>query len=210
MPPRGHFQMLFEHAPISLWEEDYSGIKSFFDGLRAQGVTDLAAHLDAHPEQIEDCMKRIQVLDVNQQTLTLLGAASKRELVANLDSVFRDEMRRHMRSELLALWGGELTWSGEGVNYTLQGQPVDIRLNWRILPGHEEDWSSVLVTIEDITEIREAERRFQSLFETSPISIWQEDYSAVKQFFDGLRELGVSDLEEYLRAHPRRCHKAWG
>jgi diguanylate cyclase (GGDEF)-like protein len=210
MPPRGHFQMLFEHAPISLWEEDYSGIKSFFEELRAQGVTDLAAYLDSHPVQVQECMKRIQVLDVNQQTLTLLGAASKKELLASLDSVFRDEMRRHFRSELLALWSGELTWSGEGVNYTLQGQPVDIRLNWRILPGHEDTWASVLVTIEDITEIREAERRFQSLFEVSPISIWQEDYSAVKQFFDGLRDQGVSDLEEYLRAHPEAVAHGMG
>jgi diguanylate cyclase (GGDEF)-like protein len=210
MPLRGHFQMLFEYAPISLWEEDYSGIKSSFDGLRAQGVTDLAAYLDSHPEQVEECMKRIQVLDVNQQTLTLLGAASKKELLAHLDSVFRDEMRRHFRSELLALWSGELTWSGEGVNYTLQGQPVDIRLNWRILPGHEDAWSSVLVTIEDITEIREAERRFQSLFETSPISIWQEDYSAVKQFFDGLRDQDVTDMEEYLRAHPEAVAHGMG
>ena len=30
-----HFESLFEHAPISLWEQDYSGIKIFFDKLRA-------------------------------------------------------------------------------------------------------------------------------------------------------------------------------
>jgi hypothetical protein len=34
---------LFEFAPISLWEEDYSAVKGYFDRLRAVGVTDLRA-----------------------------------------------------------------------------------------------------------------------------------------------------------------------
>lgn len=202
MPPRGHFHMLFEYAPISLWEDDYSGIKSSFDSLRAQGVTDLAAYLDAHPEQIEACMRLIHVVDVNQQTLQMFGAKSKKDVFNNLDSIFRDEMRRHFRSELLALWNGETIWSGEGINYTLQGQPVSIRLNWRILPGYEETWTCVLVTIEDITPLKRAERRFEALFESAPISLWQEDYSGLKRYFDKLRAQGVTDLKEYIEANP--------
>ena len=33
-----HFKKLFEYAPISLWEQDFSGIKSLFDGLHLQGI----------------------------------------------------------------------------------------------------------------------------------------------------------------------------
>ena len=35
-----HFKSLFEYAPISLWEEDYSAIKLFFDALRAKGIVE--------------------------------------------------------------------------------------------------------------------------------------------------------------------------
>lgn len=129
-----HFESLFKYAPISLWEEDYSGIKGFFDELRAQGVTDLNAHFDEHPADIDGCMKRIKVLHVNHETLAMFGAKSEAELLSNLDKVFRNEMRQHFRSELLTLWQGETSWSGEGVNYTLDGSPLNIRLNWRILP----------------------------------------------------------------------------
>lgn len=197
----GHFHMLFEYAPISLWEEDFSGIQLFFDDLRAQGVTDLTAYLDSHPDQIEACMRRIKVLDVNLQTVKMFGAASKADLLASLDRIFRGEMNAHFRAELLALWRRDLTWSGEGVNYNLQGQPVNIRLHWRILPGFEETLGRVLVTIEDITAQKQAERRFQDLFEAAPISLWQEDYSALKQFFDSLRAEGVTDLNKYLQSH---------
>lgn len=197
-----HFKTLFEHAPISLWEEDYSNIKRLFDGLRQQGVLLLESYLDEHPGFLDDCMKQMVVLDVNRQTLSMLKADSKATLLSNLGSVFRDGMRHHFRDELLALWNGDLDWSGEGINYTLAGDPLDILLHWRILPGHEQTWERVLVTIEDITIRKTAERRFQSLFESSPISLWEEDYSALKAYFDSLSAQGVTDLHDYLDEHP--------
>lgn len=197
-----HFHTLFEYAPISLWEEDYSGIRRLFEGLKQAGVSSLEAYLAEHPDFVDECMRQIAVLDVNEQTLLMLAAASKKELLANLGRVFRDGMRQHLQSELLALWNGELVWSGEGINYTLSGEPLDILLHWRILPGFESNWERVLVTIENISARKQAERRFRSLFEASPISLWEEDYSALKAFFDGLRAEGVTDLETHLQTHP--------
>lgn len=193
---------LFEHAPVSLWEQDFSGIKRLFDDLRAQGVKSLEAHLLMHPEFVDLCMSQIRVLDVNLQTLAMLKADSKERLLSNLNRVFRDGMRHHFRDELRALWNGEVKWSGEGVNYTLSGEPVDIILHWRILPEYEINWERVLITIEDITARKLAERRLQSLFEASPISLWEEDYSEIKLYFDKLREEGVINFQAYLEEHP--------
>ena len=203
-----HDRTLFEYAPISLWEEDYSPIFAMFKDLRDQGVTDLDAFLDQHPEFVDACMANIRVLRVNQQTLKMFKAASQEEFLASLDKILRDGMRHHMHSELLALWRGDLEWSGDGVNYTLMGEPLDILLHWRILPGSESTWEQVLVTIEDITARKQAERRLQNLFQASPISLWEEDYSAVKAVFNQLRSAGVTDLQTYLGDHPetvRQC-----
>ncbi len=90
-----HFKTLFEYAPISLWEEDYSDLKSALDNLRTQGVKSLSDHLKKHPEFVDECMRKIIVRDVNQHTLTLFKANSKQELLDNLDKIFREEMRRH-------------------------------------------------------------------------------------------------------------------
>lgn len=193
---------LFEYAPVSLWEQDFSYIKKMFSDLRSQGVSSLDAHLVMHPEFVDECMSQIRVLDVNLKTLVMLKADSKEQLISNLEQVFRDGMRHHFRDELRALWRGDVEWSGEGVNYTLKGEPVDIILHWRILPEYEENWARVMVTIEDITARRQAERRLHSLFEASPISLWEEDYSAIKAYFDDLRSQGVTDFETYLEEHP--------
>ena len=201
-PEDEHFKSLFEYAPISLWEEDYSELKHTLDDLRAQGVRSLTEHVKKHPEFIDECMAKIVVRDINQHTLTLFKAKSKQELLDNLDRVFRDDMREHYVTELLAHWQGELNWSGEGINYTLEGDPLNILLHWRILPGYEKTWGRVLVAIENISERVQAEHRFESLFELSPISLWEEDFSALKKYFDELRTQGVTDLKAYIAQHP--------
>ena len=210
-----HFHMLFEHAPISLWEQDFSAIKNLFESLRRQGVQDLSRHLDERPELVAESIALIKVVDVNLQTLAMFGVQTKDEMLANLGKFFRDEMRVHFRDELLTLWSGLLSWRGEGVNYTLTGDPLDILLSCRILPGSEQTWKQVLVTIEDISARKQAEReliasenRLRGMFENSPISLWEEDYSQIAEIFNGLRAEGVTDLKEYLQDHPEdvaRC-----
>src|ERR1043166_3885223 len=108
-----HFESLFEYAPISLWEQDYSGVKNFLDEIRAHGVSDFESYLNEHPNEVDESIKLIKVKHVNQETLSMFGAASEAELLANLDKMFRNEMRAHWRSELLALWHGEKSWSGD-------------------------------------------------------------------------------------------------
>ncbi|MGA7193158.1 MAG: sensor domain-containing diguanylate cyclase [Anaerolineales bacterium] len=204
-----HFYMLFQYAPISLWEEDYSGIKHFFKDLRSRGVTDFARYISENPEDIDACMQTIKVININLETMKMFGARSKEELLTNLHRIFRDEMRIHFRSELAALWNGDLEWSGEGINYTLADEPLDILLHWRVLPGSENSWEHILVTIENITARKQAERalessqaRFHDMFEASPISLWEEDYSDLKKLFDGLRTQGVINFQEYIQEHP--------
>jgi len=198
-----HFESLFEYAPISLWEQDYSGIKNFLDDLRTKGINDLGEYLDAHPDDIFKSMGLIKVKHVNSETLSMFGAKSEDELLANLDKMFRDEMRAHWRSELTALWNGEKSWSGDGINYRLDGEALHIRLHWRILPECESTWECVLVSIENITALKTAEQRFHNLFMHAPISLWEEDYSALKKEFDDLRAQGVVDLKSHLASHPK-------
>ena len=53
---------------------------------------------------------------------------------------------------------------------------------------------------EDI--LRENEARYHALFEQSPISLWEEDFSLVKVRLEALRQAGVDDFPAYFEAHP--------
>ena len=41
--------------------------------------------------------------------------------------------------------------------------PLDVLVNGSVLPGHEHDWSRVLVAVEDVTQRSRAERRLIAL-----------------------------------------------
>jgi hypothetical protein len=97
------------------------------------------------------------VIDVNQRTLNLFRAGSKEDLFARLDHVFGEEMSAHFAEELLDMWTGRMAYECEGINYTLTGEPIDIHLQRSVLPGHEDTWERVLISITDISARKKAE-----------------------------------------------------
>jgi signal transduction histidine kinase/HAMP domain-containing protein/ActR/RegA family two-component response regulator len=46
--------------------------------------------------------------------------------------------------------------------------------------------------------LRDSEDRYRSLFENSPIALLEEDFSQNKEYFDGLRKLGITDFRTYF------------
>ncbi|HSV93064.1 MAG TPA: PAS domain S-box protein, partial [Desulfobacterales bacterium] len=67
----------------------------------------------------------------------------------------------------------------------------------------------LITTVVDITsrrraegELRESVSRYRTLFDESPVAIWQMDLSRVKTRFDDLARAGVTDLRAWCAAHP--------
>ena len=56
--------------------------------------------------------------------------------------------------------------------------------------------------------LRQRTGDLRHLFYHAPVSLWREDFSAVKRRIDAVREEGVTDLRAYLADHPevvREC-----
>jgi diguanylate cyclase (GGDEF)-like protein len=154
---------LFEHSPVSLWVEDFTGIKRLLDDLRSRGISDLRVFTDVHPEFVARCMSEIRVIDVNRHTLALFAAPDKQTLLNRLGDVFRDNMQPHFREQLIDLWQGKLFQQREVVNYSLDGNEIHFHLQFSVLPGHEHDWSLVQVALTDITARKKAEAYLEYL-----------------------------------------------
>jgi diguanylate cyclase (GGDEF)-like protein len=213
--PETDFELMFESAPISLWLEDYSALKRLFDSWRAQGVTDLAAHLAQSPALVQQCAQSLTVVKVNRQTLKVFAAQSQQELVERLPEVFRDDTLSQMAQELGFLWQGQLEFSNRTVNYALDGRRIDVQIHVRVLQGYEDTWERVMVSLEDITATTQAqqklavsERYARDLFDYSPVSLWVEDFSGVKRLLDEARAQGIRDFRVFISVHPEfvsRC-----
>jgi diguanylate cyclase (GGDEF)-like protein len=154
---------LFAHSPVSLWVEDFSGVKRLIDDVRIRGVEDFRVFTDVHEEFVLRCMSEIRVIDVNRRTLDLFGAPDKETLLRNLPAVFRDDMEPHFREQLVDLWDGKLFQQREVVNYALDGTKLHLLLQFSVLPGRERDWSLVQVALTDITARKKAEAYLEYL-----------------------------------------------
>ena len=153
----------FTYSPTSLWIEDFSRIKIKLDQLRKLGIEDFATFLDVHSEFVIECIKEIKVIDVNQATLDLFGAASKEILLKNLHKVFAEEMVRTFREQLIELWNGHLHHQREVVNYAIDGSIRHVLLQFTVFPDYLDDWSIVQVALTDITARKKAEHYLEYL-----------------------------------------------
>jgi len=48
---------------------------------------------------------------------------------------------------------------------------------------------------------------FEHMFDLAPVSLWLEDYSAVRALFERWRGQGVTDVDAFLREHPERVRE---
>ncbi|WP_262032049.1 GGDEF domain-containing protein [Microvirga sp. Mcv34] len=206
---------MFELAPVSLWLEDYSGLKELLSEWRAAGVASLRDHLLEDTARVEACSSLIRVIKVNRKTLSLFEAEDLSQLVSNLGRIFRNDMLKTHIEELVQLWDGRTEFFSNTVNYTLSGKRLDIQLKGSVLPGHGDRWDRVLIAIEDVTERETARRQLaasetyaRGLFEHSPVSLWVEDFSSVKHLLDDVRRQGITDFRVFTDVHPEfvtRC-----
>jgi len=68
--------------------------------------------------------------------------------------------------------------------------------------------ADALTSLSMVHSLRESEKRYRSIFESTGVSIWEEDFSRVKATIDELTARGVRDVGEYCAAHPEFVEQA--
>ncbi|CAG0977600.1 partial Phytochrome-like protein cph1, partial [Anaerolineae bacterium] len=157
------YRLVFENSPVSIWEEDFSGVHALFDSLRQEGVTDIEAHFEQHPATLERCARLVKVTDVNEAALVLHRASDKEALLSGLITTFTPESFATFRRELVCLWNGGTEIAEEAIVRTLQGERRNVSVYFSVCPGYEHTLSKVLVSLIDITQRKAAEQEILQL-----------------------------------------------
>ena len=71
------FSRLLRHMPIALWVVDSRSAWGAFEQLRADGVTDIEAHLAENPDLVEFACDTVMVSRANDAALRLIGQPSE-------------------------------------------------------------------------------------------------------------------------------------
>jgi PAS domain S-box-containing protein len=153
------YRDLFEDSPISVWEEDLSGIKVYINRLQGRNVRDLRKYFEAHPEKIAHLVSKVKVLDVNRKSVEIFQAASKEELIRGLPVYLSKAAMKVFADKIISLAEGNLSFSSAVPVGTVQGTEKMMMLSVSVSPKCAETWSRVLVSFIDITDLKMVEEK---------------------------------------------------
>lgn len=157
---------LFENAPVSLWEENFSAVGAELERLRGEGVVDLEAYLAEHPGEIGRLASLVEVTDANNAAVDLSPRPVLEELLGPLDGdALSSGGLASLVPQFLAVWHDEETASTELIGGLGAAElPIEALVVWSAARVDGElDLAKVMVAIVDITHQRDVERQLHEL-----------------------------------------------
>ena len=210
-----HMPSLFEHAPVAIWEEDWSGAKPLIEQLRKADHADVEAYLLANPTLTRQIAAAAKILDFNQAAVDMYGAPTRADFIAFVGQhLYTTGEYGAFCKTVAELCRGEVSFTVYAWEVTCDQRDIYISDTVYLPDAYQDGWQRVIHVTEDITAARQAENalraseeKYRSLFDLAPISIWEEDWSQCKPDIDALATSYPDEVERYLVEHPELVHK---
>jgi signal transduction histidine kinase/ActR/RegA family two-component response regulator len=190
------YQSLFETSAVSFLEVDLSVVKQTADDLKKKGIDDLRSYLPAHPELLQESLKRITVKKFNMATLRLFQAESKAQLFGSAEKIFASQLLDVFREALIAIYEARPDFETETVSQTLAGENINVLMSFQI-PEAKEKFETVLVSLTDISERKRLESQFFNAQKMEAIGTLAggiaHDFNNLLMAIEGLASLILQD-----------------
>lgn len=158
-------ETLAEAQAFSFWQLDTHATNRMMADLRRQGITDLAAYMESHPEFIEEALDATIVTDVNQKSLELYGMKDKSEAVGKgIRNYWLPGRYEAFKGSLAAGFNGISQFQKVTQTRTVDGRILDCRF-WMAAPQEMRANGTVMVAIQDLTEENAARKERDHLRE---------------------------------------------
>jgi len=182
------------------------------DEIKFKTIFDQAAIGIAHVDSVTG-----NLIEVNDQYCRMLGYTfEEMRSMSFRDITYKDDLDDNLR-QLERLKNGDIRELNMEKRYVHKnGNLIWVNITYSPLWKKGEKPSSHISIIEDITAKKEAkdaikksEIRFKSLFEDSPIALWEEDFSYLKNYLMELDLIGKnpSEVATFLDTHPEIVKK---
>ena len=165
------YRHIFESTGVSIWEQDFSRIKVAIDDLKAAGVRDFREYFGTHRDFVRQAAQMVSIVDVNDASVKMFAAGSKEELLASPNKLSLPETREAFVEVLVGIAEGRTSLEAETTVQSLKGERLTV-LFTLTFPPPSAPFTSVLVTVMDITQRKRAEYLTGHMFEASPDAVY--------------------------------------
>lgn len=168
------YRELFDNAEVALLEENVEDLYLALEKLRHEGIGDLRAHLDAHPDLPDRLFATIRRVRANHVAASLFGAAAAARPEQRFRTLFGEDYENRMREILLAMWAGQTTVRFEVRLDRPDGEPFDAVVSFPV-PRTAEAARRVPVSVVDVSAIRESHRELERTRKRLEDVLWGTD-----------------------------------
>lgn len=144
------YHKLLRSMPTALWQVDSRYTADLFTRLRTEGVSDLGAYLDAHPEVLELVKDNVIVTAANHSAVALMRARETAELVGPIRYLVAATPEL-VKRVMIARFNGQRNYTEETKVMTFDGCVRDVAFS-ATYPAPPENLETTFITLEDITE----------------------------------------------------------
>jgi len=155
------YRHLFSRMPIAFRQLDASRLVVLFRKLRADGVKDLGAYFDSHPEFLRTCMDALTFQEANERAIQMFGGGVEDYIGRSMADTWKerpDTFRRAMESR----YRGETNFEEETRMVTWDGRVVDVLFTTARV-GPINDLEVSLVGTIDISQRVRAQQKLQQV-----------------------------------------------
>ncbi|HTJ78306.1 MAG TPA: PAS domain S-box protein [Rariglobus sp.] len=152
------YRVLFENSPVAILEYDLRGLRTWLLEARKSGVGDFDEYVKSRPGLFDGLLEGATLVGLNRETLTLVGAKTREEVMEAAPRIVTMDMGRVRRALCRAIWEGRNAIEGEVVIHALDGTPRRVFYRWWVpsLSG-EPSFAWTQVVLVDLTGIKQTE-----------------------------------------------------
>jgi signal transduction histidine kinase len=156
------YRNMFQAMAASFWELDFSPVGAMLRTLRKSGVADYASYFEQNPTFVRDMMRATRVLDVNEQSIALFGAATKADLMTTSEVYWPESSNAVYAASVVAAVTGQPHFAAETKLRRLDGREIDVHFT-AAFPPDSVAKGILLIGVIDISERNRANERLRRL-----------------------------------------------
>ena len=167
--------------------------------------------LNHMPNQIFWKDKQLNYLGCNRNFSEAIGLKNPEMVIGKSDSDFYsspNQINRHLEEDINVVINEEPILNNEETYQNYKGDNAWISTS-KIPLYHDKKVIGLLGITTDITQRKNIEEqqvvtrlRYETMFNDSPIPLWEEDFSELIEYLDSLKQKGIQNFREFFDNHP--------